>query len=180
MASPAELSQKLFRELKHEHGSDSRHELLLYLAALLHEIGTFVNTGSLHKHSQYLIMNSELFGLSGAEVLLVGLVTRYHRRSSPKPTHPYYSTLDRDGRVAVAKMAAILRIALALDADRSSRVRELECHRKANTLVISIPHVDDLSVEQLALKQNRSLFEEVFGMQVQFRTSSRSDFRPGS
>ncbi len=176
----AELSQKLFRELKHEHGFDSRHELLLYLAALLHEIGTFVNTGSLHKHSQYLIMNSELFGLSGAEVLLVGLVTRYHRRSSPKPTHPYYSTLDRDGRVAVAKMAAILRIALALDADRSSRVRELECHRKANTLVISIPHVDDLSVEQLALKQNRSLFEEVYGMQVQFRTSSRSDFRPGS
>ena len=176
----AELSQKLFRELKAEHGFDARYELLLYIASVLHEIGSFVNTGSLHKHSQYLIMNSELFGLSSADVMQVGLVTRYHRRSSPKPTHPFYSTLDRDGRVAVSKMAAILRIAISLDASRTSRVRELECHRKANTLLISIPNVDDLSIEQLALKQNRSLFEEIFGLQVQFRTTSRADFRPGS
>ncbi len=176
----ADLSQKLFRELQTEHGFDARNELLLYVAALLHEIGAFVNTGSLHKHSQYLITNSELFGLSSADVQQVGMVARYHRRSSPKPTHTFYSSLNRDGRVAVSKMAAILRIAISLDAARNSRVRELECQRKANTLVISIPHVDDLSVEQLALKQNHSLFEEVYGMQVQIQTSSRSDFRPGS
>jgi len=107
-------------------------------------------------------------------------VTRYHRRSSPKPTHPFYSALDRDGRVSVSKMAAILRIAIALDAARNSRVRELEFQRKSNTLVISVPHVDDLSIEQLTLKQNRSLFEEIFGMQVQLRTTSRSENRPGT
>lgn len=173
----AELSQKLFRELKSEHGFDTRYELLLYVAALLHEIGQFVNTSSLHKHSQYLIMNSELFGLSSAEVLLVALVTRYHRRSLPKPTHPYYNTLDRDGRVSVVKMAAILRVAIALDATRSSRVREIELHQKNNSLTITVPHLDDLSIEQLALKQSRGMFEEIFGMQVQFRTVSRVDIR---
>lgn len=176
----ADLTQKLFRELKAEHGFDARYELLLYVSAILHEIGLFVNTGSLHKHSQYIIMNSELFGLSSADVLQVALVTRYHRRSSPKPTHPFYSALDRDGRVSVSKMAAILRIAIALDAARNSRVRELEFQRKSNTLVISVPHVDDLSIEQLTLKQNRSLFEEIFGMQVQLRTTSRSENRPGT
>ncbi|MFO0202953.1 MAG: exopolyphosphatase, partial [Alphaproteobacteria bacterium] len=93
---------------------------------------------------------------------------------TPKPTHPYYNTLDRDGRVAVAKMAAILRIALSLDAARSSRIRELECHRKGNSLIVSIPGVEDLSVEQLALKQNRGMFEDVFGLQVQFRSQTRS------
>lgn len=170
----AELTQKLFRELKTEHGFDPRFELLLYVSAILHEIGAYVNTSSLHKHSMYLVMNSELFGLSTADVLLVALVTRYHRRSTPKPTHPYYNTLDRDGRVAVAKMAAILRIALALDAARTSRIRELECHRKGNTLIVTVPGVDDLSVEQLALKQNRGMFEDVFGLQVQFRPQSRS------
>ena len=175
----AELSQKLFNELKAEHGFDARYELLLYVSAILHEVGLFVNTGSLHKHSQYIIMNSELFGLSSADVLLVGLVTRYHRRSSPKPTHPFYNTLDRDGRVSVSKMAAMLRIAIALDANRNSRVRELQFQRKASTLLISVPHVDDLSIEQLTLKQNRSLFEEIFGMQVQLRTTSRAENRPG-
>ena len=76
-------------------------------------------------------------------------------------------------------MAAILRIAVSLDAARNSRVRELEFHRKGNTLTISVPHVDDLSIEQLNLKQNRSLFEEIYGMQIQLRTTSRSEFRPG-
>ena len=71
-------------------------------------------------------------------------------------------------------MAAILRIALALDAARSSRIRELECHRKGNTLIVTVPGVDDLSVEQLALKQNRGMFEDVFGLQVQFRPQSRT------
>ena len=170
----AELAQKLFKELKTEHGFDARYELLLYVAAVLHEIGAYVNISSLHKHSHYLIMNSELFGLSTADVQLVALVARYHRRSAPKPTHPYYNTLDRDGRVAVSKMAAILRIAIALDAARTSRIREIECSRKGNTLIVSVPGIDDLSVEQLALKQNRGMFEDVFGLQVQFRPQSRA------
>ena len=176
----AELSKGLFHELKSEHGFDARYELLLYVASLLHEIGLFIDTRSLHKHSLYIIMNSELFGLSSADVLQVALVTRYHRRSTPKPTHPFYNMLDRDARVSVSKMAAILRISLALNAARNGRVKHLEFQRKANTLTISIPHVDDLSIEQLSLKQNRNMFEEIYGMQVRFRAISRSEFRPGT
>lgn len=176
----ARLSQQLFHELRAEHGFDARYELLLYVSAILHEIGGFVSSGSLHKHSQYLIMNSDIFGLSGADVLLVALVARYHRRSSPKPTHPFYNTLDRDGRVAVAKMAAILRLAIALDASENNRVRTIECHRRGGTLVITVPDADDLSTEQLALKQGRGLFEEIFGMQVVLRQGPRTDQRPGT
>lgn len=169
----ANLSKILFRALKDEHQLDTRYELILYVAALLHEIGLYVSNRAYHKHSMYLIHNSELFGLGEKDVLLVALVARYHRRSSPQPTHEGYSTLDRDRRIAVAKMAALLRVADALDDSHSQRIQEVECGREDGRFVVSVPQVDDLSLEQLALHQNGSLFEEIFGMPVLLRQVRR-------
>jgi len=168
----AKLSQTLFRALQEEHQLAPRFELILYVSALLHEIGLFVSSSSYHKHSMYLIRNSELFGLSENDVLLVSLVARYHRRASPKPTHEGYSMLDRERRVAVAKMAAILRLADALDRSRSSQINDISCNRDDGRLIISVPRADDLTLEQLALKQKGSLFEEIFGMQVELRKAA--------
>jgi exopolyphosphatase/guanosine-5'-triphosphate,3'-diphosphate pyrophosphatase len=165
----AQLCRMLFRMLRDEHQLEARYETVLVIAALLHEIGIFVGTRSYHKHSMYLIKNSELFGLSKQDVLLVALVARYHRRASPQPEHEGYDTLAREHRIAVAKMAAILRLAIALDDSRSQRIGELQCEIEENRLVISIPRVDDLSLEQLAIRQNSMLFEEVFGMKVLLR-----------
>jgi exopolyphosphatase/guanosine-5'-triphosphate,3'-diphosphate pyrophosphatase len=165
----AQLCSLLFTQLKDEHGLAPRSEVILHVAALLHEIGLFVSSRSYHKHSLYLIRNSELFGMGKRDLLLAAMVARYHRRASPQPTHEGYATLDRDERVAVAKMAAILRVADALDESRSQRITELACSREGERLVISIPGVEDLSLEQLALKQSGSLFEETFGLGVLLR-----------
>lgn len=176
----AEISSTLFAALKEEHGLDARAELVLYLAALLHEIGGFITHTSLHKHSMYLIQHSDLFGLSPDDVLLVALVARYHRRASPKPTHQGFNTLERDRRVTVSKLAAILRIAIALDASRTQRVRDVTCHREQQRLVISIPQFEDLSVEQLALRHGRLLFEEIYGLAVQLRPQSPRELKQPS
>jgi exopolyphosphatase/guanosine-5'-triphosphate,3'-diphosphate pyrophosphatase len=165
----AELAAKLFHRLKEEHQLPARYEVILYVAALLHEIGLFVSNRSYHKHSLYLIRNSDLFGLAKRDLLLAALVARYHRRASPQPTHEGYATLDRDERVAVAKMAALLRVADALDESRSQRIHELDVQREGDRLVVSIPLVEDLSLETLALKQNGALFEETFGFPVLLR-----------
>jgi exopolyphosphatase/guanosine-5'-triphosphate,3'-diphosphate pyrophosphatase len=165
----AKLSSILFHALQDEHTLEPRFELLLYVAALLHEIGLFISTRSMHKHSMYLILNSELFGLTQHDKLLVALVARYHRRASPKPTHQGYTTLDRDDRIVVAKLAAILRLADALDDSRSQRIREIRCEASDGKFVISIPRVEDLALEQLAIQQNGSMFEEIFGMPVLLR-----------
>lgn len=165
----AKLCRIIFQNLRELHHLDPRYEVLLSSAALLHEIGMYVSTGSYHKHTMYLINNSEIFGLSRQDVMLVALTARYHRRSSPKPTHPVYTTLDRDKRIAVAKMAAMLRVADALDAAHNQRLQELQFSREGGRLVISIPQVDDLALEQLALKQSGTLFEETFGLPVTLR-----------
>ena len=173
----AHLCRQLFQALKDEHKLDSRFELILGLAATLHEIGRYVSNTSMHKHSMYLITNSDLFGLGSQDMLLVGLVARYHRRAMPKSTHPGFNTLDRDRRVAVLKLAAMLRVAIALNASRSQRIHELQCTRSKQRLIMTVPDVEDLSVEQLALKQNSGMFEDVFGLKVQLRRAERPQLR---
>lgn len=170
----ADLSRKLFHALRAEHQLEQRQEVILYLAALLHEIGLFVSYQSHHKHSMYLIRNSELFGLSRKDVLLVALVARYYRRASPQPDHEGYATLGRDERVTVAKLAAILRVAVALDESRSQRITDFECRREEGRLVLAIPNIEDLSLEQLALRQNGALFEEVYGLPLLLRTRAET------
>jgi exopolyphosphatase / guanosine-5'-triphosphate,3'-diphosphate pyrophosphatase len=168
----ATLSRKLFSDLVDEHQLDQRMELILFLAALLHEIGSFINARSHHKHAMYIIRNSELFGLSVRDLLLVALVVRYHRRSSPQPDHEGYATLDRNDRVAVAKLSAILRLAIALDESRSQRISNIRSKRDGDRLIITTHGIEDVSLEQLTVRHSGDLFEEVFGMSVFLRSEA--------
>ncbi len=165
----AELARKLFDQLIDEHQLDSRHEVILFVASLLHEIGMMVNVRSNHKHALYLIRYSDLFGLSRDELLQVGLVARYHRRATPQPSHESYGTLPQAERVVVSKLAAILRLAIALDDTRSGRVREINCVADSKTLVIHVPGLDDVSLEQIAMRDNSIMFRDVFGLSVLLR-----------
>ncbi|OQW96947.1 MAG: hypothetical protein BWK77_03120 [Verrucomicrobia bacterium A1] len=162
----ADLSLQLFRELKAEHQLSPRHEVLMEVAALLHEVGGFVSSRSHHKHSMYLILNSDLFGLTQDDMAIIALVARYHRRALPSPTHEEYTSLDRDNRIAVSKMAAILRVADALERNHLQQVRDLTFTREQNQFVITVRNVEDLTMERLAVKEKGTLFEEVYGLPV--------------
>ncbi len=165
----AELAVSIFRQTAELHQLGQKEEVILHLASLLHNVGSYVNNRSMHKHSMYLIRNSELFGVSETDQLLVALVARYHRRASPQPNHDGYSSLLRHDRITVAKLAAILRIAIALDESRSQRLRDVSCHIEEDRVVITIPGVDDLALEQIAVRQQATMFDEIFGRQVLLR-----------
>lgn len=162
----ADLSLQLFHALGPEHQLGARHELLLEVAALLHECGLFVNNRSHHKHSQYLIMNSDLFGVTRDDLLTISLVARYHRRSPPMPDHPYYDTLPREARIVVQKLAALLRVADALDRVHRQRIREIEIESGDDRVTLTVHGVDDLTIERLALREKGRMFEEIFGKTI--------------
>jgi exopolyphosphatase/guanosine-5'-triphosphate,3'-diphosphate pyrophosphatase len=171
----ADLSVRMFRELQPEHQLGGRFEMILRLAALLHEIGLFVNTRSHHKHSMYVILNSDLFGMSRHNMLLMALAARYHRRAMPQAYHEGYAALGRDDRLAVSKMAAILRVADALDRNHMQQVRDLSFAREGGQFVVTIHDVEDLTLERLALKEKGSMFEEVYGLKVVLRSANRPE-----
>lgn len=167
----AELSARLFQEMQTEHGLDARYELLLRIAALLHEAGNFISDRSHHKHSMYVILNSDLFGLTQRDVRLIALVARYHRRAMPRPYHTEFQSLDRDSRIIVLKLAALLRVADALERNHMQLVRNLSFTSVKGQFIITVRDVLDLTLERLALKEKGDMFEQVYGLKPVLRAA---------
>lgn len=162
----AGLSLQLFDELKDEHHLGQRHRVLLQIAALLHEVGTFIAATSHHKHSMYVLANSNIFGLGRRDSRIVANVARYHRRSPPKSSHTFYQSMPRRDRIIVQQLSALLRIADALARSRGRRIHKIICERREETLFIRVPGVDNLHLENSALQVKGKMFEQVFGMNV--------------
>jgi exopolyphosphatase/guanosine-5'-triphosphate,3'-diphosphate pyrophosphatase len=145
---------------------EPRDDILLHVAALLHEIGMFVNTRAYHKHSLYLIENSEIFGLDADEIGIVARIARYHRRAAPRPTHEEFSDLPSADRVRVAKLAAILRVADALDFSHEGSPVKLQFETRRDALVIHAQTHDDLTLMQRQMDARAEMFRTVFGLRV--------------
>ena len=162
----ATLAARLFDELREEHGLGDRERLLLKVAGLLHDIGIYVSLRGHHKHSQYILAESQIFGLSAEETAIVSNLARYHRRGTPQRTHVPYVALDRRDRLVVNKLAAILRIANALDAEHVQKVRAIHVTRRGSTWVLQLEGTGDLTMERLAATARADMFVETFGRQV--------------
>lgn len=160
------LCARFFDELADLHHLTPHDALLLKVAAILHEVGTYVSPRAHHKHSEYIILNSEVFGLDRMDVTIVALVARYHRHSVPVLDHPGYAALGTDDRIRVAKLAALLRVADALERTHAQRVSQIEIRRDHGKLHIRLPGLADAAVERLAMASKADLFEQVFGLSV--------------
>ncbi len=160
------LALILFDALKSEHGMDRRSRLLLEVAGILHDVGMFIRTSGHHKHSQYIIANSEIFGLHRDDLDIVSNVVRYHRKSPPNSTHIAFIALQREERMLVLKLSSLLRVADALDRGHSQRIESLEVERRSDTIVLRTNGRHDLSLERLGLKEKGDMFQDVFGYKI--------------
>ncbi len=164
-----ELACLLFDELRTEQRMNDTHRLYLEVAALLHDIGLFVSSRGHHKHSYYLITSSELFGLRQRELEIIANVARYHRRALPQRSHTPFVSLERDERMIVSKLGAILRVANALDKEHLQKVTELKVTREGDQVVLIAQNVSDLTMERAALAGRSDFFTEIFGKKVVLR-----------
>src|SRR5438552_8325010 len=118
----AKLAVQIFDQTKIFHELDDEARLILEVSALLHDIGHYINVYNHHKHTFYLIQSQPLVGLTLPQMNLVANVARYHRKSAPKMQRLPYQALSPKKRLTVSKLAAILRLADALDHEHASRV----------------------------------------------------------
>lgn len=56
-------------------------EALLRWAAMLHEVGLNINHSGLHRHSAYILQNSDLPGFNQEQQLMMATLVRYHRKA---------------------------------------------------------------------------------------------------
>jgi exopolyphosphatase/guanosine-5'-triphosphate,3'-diphosphate pyrophosphatase len=85
-----------------------------------------------------------------------------------------YVSLDRDERILVSKLAAILRVANSLDKEHLQKVTELKVVREGDQVVLVAQNASDLTMERVALAGRTDLFSEVFGRKIVLREAARS------
>jgi len=167
-----DLALKIYDQTRDIHKLGSVEREYLQAATILHEVGGFVSHSQHHRHSYYLIRNSELLGFTENEKEIIANIARYHRKSHPKIKHPDFAKLTPEDQSVVRKLASILRIADGLDRTHSNAVRDLFCSSQNPNLVIQLKHSasKSMDMELWAAEQKKGLFEETFAVKVKFET----------
>ncbi len=161
----ARLAGKIFDFLASAEALTRHHRTLLLAGALLHDVGYHIANDSHHKHSLYLIANSELTGFSESERAVIANIARYHRGPLPKNRHLEFAALNTADRETVCRLGGIVRLADALDRSHDSRVYDLHCHIDG---VVNLQLLSELDCENELLEADRKkdLFEQGFQRKV--------------
>jgi len=167
----ARLSLMLFDQLKPLHGLKPHYRELLEYAALLHNIGVFISISAHHKHSQYIIMNSDLRGFAPTEIDIIGNVARYHRKQPPGEKHPLYSQLKPSHRRAVDVLSGILRISNGLERGHRQNVISLTVRDEPKRIVIDALTRFEPDIELWAVSGHKRWLEEVLGKPVEIKAA---------
>jgi exopolyphosphatase/guanosine-5'-triphosphate,3'-diphosphate pyrophosphatase len=165
-----ELSILLFDQLQPLHHLPAQSRVLLEAGALLHDVGHMVSHRGHHKHGEYLTLNGDIPGLEGRDRAVVAALVRYHnRKSEPAGHHSAYSSLNNNDKRVARRLAAILRIAEALDHSHRQRVTNLRASFQRGAVGLQVTARGD-AVEDLR-DANRSveLFEKEFHVRLFFR-----------
>ncbi|NNE72331.1 MAG: Ppx/GppA family phosphatase [Acidimicrobiales bacterium] len=132
------LAEQLFVATKPLHNLGDAEQSLLEAAAMLHNVGLFINHAAHHKHSYYVIRHSEqLTGFSERELEVVANVARYHRKSHPKQRHEPFAALSPSDQATVRVLAGLLRIAIGLDRQHRQAVESVAVRIGAKKLTIT-------------------------------------------
>jgi exopolyphosphatase/guanosine-5'-triphosphate,3'-diphosphate pyrophosphatase len=154
----AKLALEIFKALSSRFGFTDKERRLLEAAALLHDVGYFINYSSHHKHSYHLIRHADLFGFTPRERELIANIARYHRKSLPKKKHEQYTRLAADDQALVSRFGGLVRLCDGLDRRRNSVVETLDCTLTPSTLRLSLIGHGDMSVELFGAREKSDLF----------------------
>jgi exopolyphosphatase/guanosine-5'-triphosphate,3'-diphosphate pyrophosphatase len=168
-AHVARMALELFDATADRHGLGDDSREVLEAAALLSNVGLFVSHAGHHKHSYYVIRNSELLtGFTDREIELIAQVARYHRKSAPRKKHPEFASLRREDQQRVRVLAGILRVAVGLDRNHARRVTGVRVAEDAGRLVIGATPApgQDVSLELYAAGTRSDLLADALDLPV--------------
>ncbi len=167
-AHVARLALSIFDQTRRLHKlADSDAELLEY-AALLHDIGFYISPHRHHRHSSYLILNHAMTGFSRAEVRIMAMAARHHRKVEPRRGRGMMKLFSKGDVRRVRYLAAILRIADALDRTHARLVRAVRLSVSGRTVDVRIDADGDPELEIWAARRKGDLFEELAGRKLRF------------
>lgn len=161
-----DLALRLFDDLVPVHGLGGPERELLEAAGWVHNVGLFISHSAHHKHSYYVIRNSDrLAGFTDHEIEIIAQVARYHRRSAPKAKHAEFAALSERDQRTVRVLAGVLRLGIALDRNHDGRVSAVAATID-EPIVVSIESSGEDALERYTFNERRSLLTAALGREI--------------
>lgn len=159
---------ELFDSLRRIHQLPFEYREWLSAAAMLYEVGGYLNRNGRHRHAYYIISNSEILGYTPEQRRIIGAIARYLGKSRPGLTDGPMKVLLPEDRDNVRKASMLLRLARALNLGRSGVIRQMRARVQDEKVAITIIPKRRASVdlELWALDKERTYFRELFGREL--------------
>jgi exopolyphosphatase / guanosine-5'-triphosphate,3'-diphosphate pyrophosphatase len=171
------LCLQLFDQTASLHKMGEREREWLECAAILHDIGYLINARQHHKHTYYIIKNSDVAGFTVDEIELIANVARYHRRAIPEDDHRNLKDLDAKHRETLTVLGGILRLADALDRSHFGVIQSLCCTATPEELEISLIATDDAALELWAARDRKELLAQGLNRAIRLtKATARGEF----
>jgi exopolyphosphatase/guanosine-5'-triphosphate,3'-diphosphate pyrophosphatase len=162
-----ELAAALFNGLKRVHGLPREYADWLAAAAMLQEVGSYINRAGRRRHTYYIISHYELFGYTLQQRQLIAAIARYVGKSRPTPDSRPVSPLSTAERNMVQKAVVLLRLARALDQGRRGAVETVKVQVQPGRVTLRlVTRRGGADLEQWALEKERGYFRDVFGREL--------------
>jgi exopolyphosphatase/guanosine-5'-triphosphate,3'-diphosphate pyrophosphatase len=158
----------LFSSLKSVHRLPPEYREWLSAAAMLYEVGDYVNRNGRHRHTNYIISNSEILGYTPQQRRLIAAIARYLGKSRPTTEDGPMKVVDTADRANVQKAILLLRLARALNLGRSRAVQKVRVglHSAEVKLTLVPRRRMGVDLELWAIEKDRDYFREVFGREL--------------
>lgn len=158
---------QLFRELKTLHELPPEYESWLAAAAILRDTGKFINHQGHHRHTQYIISSSEIYGYTQVQRTVVSALARYLGKSRPQPGDRALRNIPADEHKRVQRAVVLLRLAVALNQDRASDVLRVAAKVYPKRVYLELqPGRTGAELELWSLRKEADYFREVFGREL--------------
>ena len=141
---------------------------LLWAACLLHDIGTAIDYDDHHRHSHYLILNAGLPGFTPRELVMIGLIARYHRKGDPDASQLGDLAEKGDG-ARLRLLCGLIRLAEQLERSRDGSVRAVRVAPRDGGIALEADTDPrgDASVGIWAARRNADLLADALGRPVE-------------
>ncbi|MBP2026249.1 exopolyphosphatase/guanosine-5'-triphosphate,3'-diphosphate pyrophosphatase [Acetoanaerobium pronyense] len=157
-----DMALKIFDKTKKIHFLSERDRLLMEIASLLHDIGKYVNVNNYQVYSFHIIKALDIMGISDREMDIIAHVAKFHADEEPQGSKSY-EVLSYDNKIRISKMAAIVKLADALDLSHKNKIKSIDVKIKGSTLTITASSNEEIPLEKWYFHKISDFFEEVMG-----------------
>jgi len=158
------IAIQLFKQLRVLHKFPRQYLKILKVASFLYETGKSVNFYNFEKHSGYIILNSQIYGVTHRELVLASFVASNNAIEDINQFDwARYRDLVTDEDIdVIKKMGVILRIAYCLDRSLSFSVKGINCDILGDSVIMKTEIEGDASLEITSASEIGDDFRKIY------------------